>query len=305
MDNLSTGSTDNIGDLWPYRGFRFIEHDVVEELPLTEPLDRVWNLACPASPVHYQADPVQTMRTNVLGALHVLELARRTGARVLQASTSEIYGDPEVHPQPEWYRGNVSCHGIRACYDEGKRAAETLFFDYYRDRQADIKVARIFNTYGPAMRADDGRVVSNFIVQALGDEDITIQGDGSQTRSFQYIDDLIEGLTRLMESRPGFTGPVNLGSEDEVTVRELAELVLLLVPESSSRIVHTPLPQDDPSRRRPDTTLARRELAGWRSQVPLAEGVLATIDYFRSDLCRGGAPGLRDRPGTLLVPEAG
>ena len=243
-------------------------------------MDQIYNLACPASPVHYQYNPIKTPKTSVLGAMNMLGLAKRVHARILQASTSEVYGDPEVHPQPESYRGCVNTIGIRSCYDEGKRVAETLFFDYHRVHNVDIKVMRIFNTYGPNMHPADGRVVSNFIMQALKNEDITVYGDGSQTRSFCYVDDLIEGMVRLMNSRDGFTGPVNIGNPGEFTIRELADLVIKLSG-SSSKIVEKPLPSDDPVRRRPVIDLAKQEL-DWEPHIPLEEGLKKTIEYFRN-----------------------
>lgn len=241
--------------------------------------DQIYNLACPASPIHYQYDPIKTGKTSVVGALHALGLAKRCHARILQASTSEVYGDPEVHPQPESYRGCVNPNGIRSCYDEGKRMAETLFFDYHRQHGVDIKVIRIFNTYGPRMRSDDGRVVSNFIVQALKGEDITIYGDGRQTRSFCYVDDLVEGMIRMMNSRDGFTGPVNLGNPGEFTMLQLAELVIQMT-DSCSRIIYLPLPQDDPTQRKPIIELAKREL-GWKPAISLESGLKKTIEYFK------------------------
>ena len=277
VDNLYTGSKDNIRHLLGNKYFEYIPHDVIT--PLYVKADQIYNLACPASPVHYQADPIGTMKTNVLGALNMLELAKNTGARILQASTSEVYGDPERHPQPESYRGCVNPIGTRACYDEGKRAAETLFFDYYRQNNVDIKVARIFNTYGPRMLLKDGRVVSNFIMQALKGEDITVYGDGSQTRSFCYVDDLIEGFVRMMNSREGFTGPINLGNPEEFTINELAE-ILLEMTDSKSKIVRLPLPEDDPVRRKPLIDLAKKELS-WTPIIPLRTGLEKTVGYFR------------------------
>ncbi len=248
--------------------------------PLFVEVGQIYNLACPASPIHYQRDPVQTTKTSVHGAINLLGLAKRLKARILQASTSEVYGDPEVHPQPESYWGSVNPIGIRSCYDEGKRCAETLFFDYYRQHQVDIKVVRIFNTYGPRMRPDDGRVVSNFIVQALRNEDITVFGDGQQTRSFCYVDDLVRGLVGMMGTDKGFTGPLNMGNPNEFTILELAETVLRLTG-SRSRIVNRALPEDDPKQRQPDITLARSAL-GWEPVTPLTEGLKPTIDYFRA-----------------------
>jgi len=278
LDNLFTGTIDNIRPLMNHPNFKFIEHDVQTPLSFRDPLDRIYNLACPASPRHYQRDPAGTMRTCVLGAYHVLELARAKQSRVLQASTSEVYGDPEVHPQPESYVGHVNPIGPRACYDEGKRAAEALMFDYHRLHRLPVKVARIFNTYGPRMLENDGRVISNFIVQALRDEPITVYGDGSQTRSFCYVDDLLQGLELLMESPPDVTGPCNLGNPEEFPVEELARRVISQTG-SRSRIRHLPLPQDDPKRRRPVIGLAT-SLFGWRPRVALDKGLRATIDYF-------------------------
>jgi len=255
-----------------------MRHDVT--FPLYVEVDRIFNLACPASPVHYQRDPVQTTKTSVHGAINMLGLAKRTGARILQASTSEVYGDPEMHPQPESYWGNVNPIGIRSCYDEGKRCAETLFFDYRRQHNLPIKVARIFNTYGPRMLPNDGRVVSNFIVQALQGNDITIYGDGSQTRSFCYVHDLVEGLIRLMESDEKITGPINLGNPGEFSIKELAEKVVAMTG-SGSKIVYEPLPQDDPTQRQPDITQAKEKL-GWHPKVPLDEGLKSTIAYFHA-----------------------
>ncbi|MEY4044180.1 MAG: hypothetical protein RL644_448 [Actinomycetota bacterium] len=281
VDNLFTGSKHNILDLFGNPRFEFLRHDVT--FPLYVEVDRIYNLACPASPVHYQYDPVQTTKTSVHGAINMLGLAKRTRARILQASTSEVYGDPTVHPQDESYWGRVNTIGPRACYDEGKRCAETLFFDYYRQHRVDIRVIRIFNTYGPAMHPNDGRVVSNFIVQALRGEDITIYGDGSQTRSFQYVDDLIEGMVRMMENPQGFIGPVNLGNPGEYTMLELARKVLELVPGSRSELVFKPLPADDPKQRCPDITRAAAEL-NWKPSIPLHDGLQRTIDYFRGVL---------------------
>ena len=276
VDNFFTGSKKNIESLLDYHNFELIRHDVTE--PLLLEVDQIYNLACPASPVHYQYNPVKTIKTSVMGAIHMLGLAKRVKARILQASTSEVYGNPAVHPQPEEYWGNVNPIGIRSCYDEGKRVAETLFFDYHRQNHVDIKVIRIFNTYGPNMNANDGRVVSNFIVQALKGEDITIYGDGTQTRSFCYVDDLVEGMIRMMNSRDGFTGPVNLGNPGEFTMLELAEKVIALTG-SKSKIVHLPLPQDDPTQRMPVIELAKKEL-DWEPTVPLEEGLKKTISYF-------------------------
>jgi len=278
VDNFHTGTRDNLASLLGHPRFELLHHDVT--LPLDVEVDRIFNLACPASPVHYQHDPVRTTQTCVHGAMNMLALAERRGARILQASTSEVYGDPEIHPQPESYWGRVNPIGPRSCYNEGKRCAETLFFDYRRQYGLDIKVVRIFNTYGPRMYADDGRVVSNFIVQALRGDDVTLYGDGSQTRSFCYVDDLIAALIAAMDSPAGFTGPVNLGNPAELSMRELAERVLRLSG-SASRIVHHPLPPDDPKLRRPDIDLARQAL-GWEPTVSLDEGLTKTIAYFRA-----------------------
>ncbi|TXR47357.1 SDR family oxidoreductase [Phyllobacterium endophyticum] len=275
-DNFSTGLERNIRHLRNFDRFSVLKHDVVD--PIDIEVDEIYNLACPASPPHYQADPVHTMKTCVLGALNLLELAARTGARIFQASTSEIYGDPLVHPQVEGYWGNVNSFGPRSCYDEGKRSAETLFFDFNKKHHVEIKVARIFNTYGPHMRPDDGRVVSNFIVQALKGQDITIYGDGSQTRSFCFVNDLIDGFQQLMATEPSFTGPVNLGNPVEFTILELAEMVIQMTG-SRSKTIRNPLPTDDPRQRRPDISLAHREL-GWQPMVPLATGLEKTIHYF-------------------------
>ncbi len=276
-DNFYTGTKDNIAHLLGNPYFELIRHDVT--FPLYIEVDEIYNLACPASPIHYQRDPVQTTKTSVHGAINMLGLAKRVGARILQASTSEVYGDPEIHPQTEDYRGNVNPIGPRACYDEGKRCAETLFFDYWRQHNLSIRVARIFNTYGPRMHPDDGRVVSNFIVQALEGRPITIYGDGSQTRSFCYVDDLVEGLLRLMAAPDEVTGPVNLGNPREMTVKELAEMVVATIG-SKSEILYQPLPADDPLQRKPDIGLARARL-GWEPTVPLEDGLRRTIDYFR------------------------
>ncbi len=280
VDNLFTGSKDNIRHLMDNNYFEFIRHDVTQ--PLYVEVDQIYNLACPASPIHYQHDPIATGKTSVMGALNTLGLAKRCHARILQASTSEVYGDPEIHPQPESYRGCVNPIGPRSCYDEGKRMAETLFFDYHRQHGVDIKVIRIFNTYGPRMSAHDGRVVSNFIVQALNNEDITIYGDGKQTRSFCYVDDLVDGMIKMMNSRDGFTGPVNIGNPGEFTMLELAQLVIKLVG-SNSKIIYKELPQDDPMQRRPMIDLAEKEL-GWKPTIDLEEGLRRTIEYFRKQL---------------------
>ncbi|MFN5445807.1 MAG: UDP-glucuronic acid decarboxylase family protein [bacterium] len=276
VDNFFTGSKDNIKHLISNSRFELMRHDVT--FPLYVEVDQIYNFACPASPVHYQFDPVQTTKTSVHGAINMLGLAKRVRARILQASTSEIYGDPEVHPQTEDYCGRVNPIGIRSCYDEGKRCAETLFFDYHRQHDVDIKVVRIFNTYGPRMHPEDGRVVSNFIVQALKGEDITIFGDGSQTRSFCYVDDLIKGIIKMMQTGPGLTGPVNIGNPSEFTIAELAQKVISLV-NSKSRIIYLPLPQDDPKQRQPDISLAKEKL-NWEPSIVLTDGLVKTIGYF-------------------------
>ncbi len=307
VDNYFTGSRDNVLHLMDDPRFELLRHDVT--FPLYVEVDQVYNLACPASPIHYQFDPVQTVKTNVHGAINMLGLAKRTRARIFQASTSEVYGDPSLHPQPEHYRGNVNPIGPRACYDEGKRCAETLFFDYHRQYGIDIRVARIFNTYGPRMHPNDGRVVSNFIVQALKNEPVTLYGDGSQTRSFCYVEDLIEGFVRLMAAPMDPVMPVNLGNPGEFTVRQLAEMVIELTG-SRSKLVFLPLPADDPVQRRPDITKAR-EMLGWEPKVQLREGLARTIEYFSSNLSaapmplgrtRAGGPALQPKPkvsGTL------
>jgi UDP-glucuronate decarboxylase len=279
-DNFYTGSKRNIAHLLANPSFEVIRHDIT--FPLYIEVDEIYNLACPASPVHYQNDPVQTTKVNVHGAINMLGLAKRVKAKILQASTSEVYGDPAVHPQTEDYWGNVNCIGRRSCYDEGKRCAETLFFDYHRQHRLEIRVVRIFNTYGPRMHPNDGRVVSNFIVQALKGEEITVFGDGSQTRSFCFVDDMIAGITRMMDAPAGFTGPVNLGNPGEFTILELARIVTRLTG-SRSRIVFKPLPADDPTQRRPDIALARRAL-GWEPSVALEEGLARTIAYFKDFL---------------------
>ena len=283
VDNFYTGTRDNIAALIGNPRFELIRHDVT--FPLYVEVDQIYNLACPASPVHYQHDPVQTTKTSVHGAINMLGLAKRVKARILQASTSEVYGDPAVHPQPESYWGHVNPIGIRSCYDEGKRCAETLFFDYHRQHKLEIKVARIFNTYGPNMHPHDGRVVSNFIVQALKNEPITIYGDGSQTRSFCYVDDLVDGLIRLMNSDVALTGPINLGNPGEFTIRELAERVIHLT-KSKSKIVRHPLPSDDPKQRRPDIQMAKQHLK-WVPSVQLDKGLKKTIGYFSKSLKLG------------------
>jgi UDP-glucuronate decarboxylase len=276
LDNLFTGTKANVEELLDDRNFEFIRHDITE--PLLLEVDWIFNLACPASPIHYQFNPVKTVKTSVMGAINMLGLAKRVGARILHTSTSEVYGDPAVHPQPESYWGNVNPIGPRSCYDEGKRVAETLMFDYHRQNGVDVRVIRIFNTYGPRMAQNDGRVVSNFILQALRGEAITLYGSGSQTRSFQYVDDLLEGMLRMMR-QDGFIGPVNLGNPEEFTIRELAEQVIRLTG-SASTLCELPLPQDDPKLRRPDITLARVKL-GWEPHVPLREGLPPTIEWFR------------------------
>ncbi len=276
VDNLFTGAKRNIAHLHNHPRLEFMRHDVC--FPLYVEVDEIYNLACPASPIHYQHDPVQTTKTSVHGAINMLGLAKRLKAKILQASTSEVYGDPSVHPQPEDYWGNVNPIGIRSCYDEGKRCAETLFFDYYRQHQVRIKVARIFNTYGPRMHPSDGRVVSNFIVQALAGQPITIYGNGSQTRSFQYVDDLVRGLVALMESDDDVTGPVNLGNPVEFTIRELAEMVIQMT-NSRSELIELPLPEDDPKQRQPNIDVAKSKL-GWEPTIPLARGLAPTIAYF-------------------------
>lgn len=277
LDNYFTGSKRNIEHLMDNHYFEMVRHDITN--PYMVEVDEIYNLACPASPIHYQYNPIKTVKTSVMGAINMLGLAKRVGAKILQASTSEVYGNPEVHPQPESYWGNVNPIGLRSCYDEGKRCAETLFMDYHNQNKVNIKIIRIFNTYGPRMHPKDGRVVSNFIVQALKGKDITIFGDGTQTRSFQYIDDLLEGMIRMMHTKDGFIGPVNIGNPDEFTMLELANLVLELT-NSSSKIVHLPLPQDDPLQRQPDISLAKKELGGWHPTVDLRTGLTHTIAYF-------------------------
>jgi len=284
VDNFFTGARSNIAHLLDHKTFELLRHDVT--IPLFVEVDQIYNLACPASPIHYQFDPVQTTKTSVHGAINMLGLAKRTKARILQASTSEVYGDPDVHPQVESYWGNVNPIGPRSCYDEGKRCAETLFFDYHRQHDLDIKVGRIFNTYGPRMHPNDGRVVSNFVLQALRGEHITIYGDGQQTRSFCYVDDLVEGLIRLMESEDGVTGPINLGNPGEFTIKQLAEQVIELTG-SKSALVNKPLPQDDPKQRQPDISLAKQEL-DWAPTIALREGLTRTIAYFDEVLTQIG-----------------
>ena len=278
LDNFFTGSKDNIKHLMGNHHFEVVRHDVT--YPYSAEVDEIYNLACPASPIHYQHDPIQTAKTSVMGAINMLGLAMRLDAKILQASTSEVYGDPIVHPQPEFYWRNVNPVGYRSCYDEGKRCAETLFMDYYRQNQTRIKIIRIFNTYGPRMLPNDGRVVSNFIIQALNNEDITIYGDGKQTRSFQYIDDLIEGMVRMMDTEDDFTGPVNLGNPNEFPVLELAERVIRMTG-STSKIVFKPLPTDDPKQRQPDIKLAKEKL-GWQPTVELEDGLKRMIEYFKN-----------------------
>ncbi len=284
LDNFFTGTRDNILHLMDDHHFELIRHDVVQ--PLVVEVDEIYNLACPASPIHYQYNPIKTTKTSVMGAINMLGLAKRVKARIMQASTSEVYGDPQVHPQSESYWGNVNPIGPRSCYDEGKRCAETLFFDYHREHGIPIKVARIFNTYGPRMHPADGRVVSNFIIQALKGEDITLYGDGSQTRSFCYVDEMVDGFIRLMASPDDFTGPVNLGNPDEFTIRELAEKVVEITG-SKSKLVCKPLPADDPKQRQPDITLAKEEL-GWEPKIKLEEGLKKTIAHFDKLLTEAG-----------------
>lgn len=279
VDNFFTGSKNNIIDLMDNHKFELIRHDVC--FPLYLEVDQIYNLACPASPIHYQHNPVHTTKTSVHGAINMLGMAKRVKARILQASTSEVYGDPEVHPQPETYWGKVNPIGIRSCYDEGKRCAETLFMDYHRQHKLDIRIIRIFNTYGPNMHPNDGRVVSNFIVQALKNKPLTIYGDGRQTRSFQYVDDLVDGMVKMMNNNKKFIGPVNLGNPGEFTIKQLAEKILEMIPESKSKIVYKPLPQDDPRQRKPDIRLAKKMLK-WKPKIKLEEGLIRTIDYFRA-----------------------
>lgn len=278
LDNFFTGSKDNIKHLMGNHHFEVVRHDVT--YPYSAEVDEIYNLACPASPIHYQHDPIQTAKTSVMGAINMLGLAMRLDAKILQASTSEVYGDPIIHPQPESYWGNVNPVGYRSCYDEGKKCAETLFMDYYRQNQTRIKIIRIFNTYGPRMLPNDGRVVSNFIIQALNNEDITIYGDGKQTRSFQYIDDLIEGMVRMMDTEDDFTGPINIGNPNEFPVLELAERVIRMTG-STSKIVFKPLPTDDPKQRQPDIKLAKEKL-GWQPTVELEDGLKRMIEYFKN-----------------------
>lgn len=279
MDNFFTGSKKNITHLLDNRWFELIRHDIT--MPMYAEVDQIYNLACPASPIHYQFNAIKTIKTSVMGSINLLGLAKRTGATILQASTSEVYGDPEVHPQDEDYNGNVNTLGPRACYDEGKRCAETLFMNYHRQNGVKIKIARIFNTYGPRMMPDDGRVISNFIVQALNNRDITVFGTGNQTRSFQYIDDLVEGLIRMMNTPDNITGPVNLGKPEETTILRIAGTIIGMTG-SSSELVFSPLPQDDPLQRQPDITLAKK-LLNWQPEISLEEGLKKTIDYFREE----------------------
>lgn len=283
LDNFFTGSKQNIVHLMHHPYFEVVRHDVT--MPYFIEVDEIYNLACPASPVHYQYNPIKTIKTSVMGAINMLGLAKRVKAKILQASTSEVYGDPDIHPQPERYWGRVNPIGIRSCYDEGKRCAESLFVNYHSQNQVRIKIIRIFNTYGPRMEPDDGRVVSNFIIQALKGEDITIYGDGTQTRSFQYVDDLIEGIIRMMNTDDAFTGPVNIGNPNEFRIRELAEKIIDLTG-SSSRIVFRPLPTDDPTQRQPDIHLAMEKLNGWSPAIQLEEGLVRTISYFEKLLSR-------------------
>ena len=287
LDNFFTGTKRNIQHLLSKQNFELIRHDLVQ--PLFLEVDQIYNLACPASPIHYQYNPVKTVKTSVMGAIHMLGLAKRVKARILQASTSEIYGNPLMHPQKEEYWGNVNPIGPRSCYDEGKRCAETLFFDYHRQNNVDIRVVRIFNTYGPRMHPNDGRVVSNFIVQALQNKDITVFGSGSQTRSFCYVSDLIDGLMGMMNSPEGFIGPVNLGNPEEFTIADLAQLVVSIT-NTRGKIVNQPLPKDDPQQRRPDIGLAK-EMLGWEPKVPLTEGLLQTVDYFKTILAEQAIEG--------------
>lgn len=281
LDNYFTGSKENIAHLFKNRYFELVRHDITT--PYFAEVDEIYNLACPASPIHYQYNPIKTTKTSVMGAINMLGLAKRVKAKVLQASTSEVYGDPEIHPQHEAYWGHANPIGVRSCYDEGKRCAESLFINYYKQNDVKIKIVRIFNTYGPRMHPDDGRVVSNFIVQALQNKDITIYGDGDQTRSFQYVDDLVEGLIRMMNSSDDFTGPVNIGNPNEYTIRELAEIVIRMT-DSKSNITWLPLPQDDPLQRQPDIALAKKKLDNWHPRINLDEGLGKTIEHFRKKL---------------------
>ncbi|MBU1132078.1 SDR family oxidoreductase [Patescibacteria group bacterium] len=280
LDNFFTGSKENIKDLLGNHNFEMIRHDIC--LPIFLEVDQIYNLACPASPIHYQYNPIKTMKASVIGSLNMLGLAKRVKARILQASTSEVYGDPAIHPQREYYWGNVNPNGLRSCYDEGKRAAESLFMDYHRQNKVDIRIIRIFNTYGPAMQINDGRVVSNFIVQALKNEDITIFGKGTQSRSFQYIDDLIEGMIRMMNNKVNFIGPVNLGNPNEFTILQLAEKTIGMTG-SKSRLIYKDLPSDDPKQRCPEISLAR-EMLGWQPRIQLEQGLQKTIEYFKDKI---------------------
>lgn len=281
LDNYFTSSIKHIQDLLVNPQFQVMEHDITESVHLSMHVDEIYNLACPASPIHYQHDPIKTIKTSIFGAINMLELANHCGAKVLQASTSEVYGDPIIHPQVESYWGNVNTIGLRSCYDEGKRAAETLFVDYYRQEKVRAKIIRIFNTYGPNMNINDGRVVSNFIIQALNNKDITVYGSGLQTRSFQYVDDLVEGMIRMMETGDEFIGPVNIGNPEEFTMLDLAQQIIRLT-NSHSKVIFCPLPSDDPRQRKPDITLAKQKLKGWMPTVPLEEGLKKTIEYFKS-----------------------
>ena len=281
LDNYFTGTKENIAHLLNNHYFELVRHDITT--PYFAEVDEIYNLACPASPIHYQYNPIKTIKTSVMGAINMLGLAKRVKAKILQASTSEVYGDPEIHPQPEEYWGHVNPIGVRSCYDEGKRCAESLFMNYHNQNNVRIKIIRIFNTYGPRMHPNDGRVVSNFIVQALQNKDITIYGDGSQTRSFQYVDDLVEGMIRMMNSSDDFIGPVNIGNPDEYSIRELAEKIIELT-DSKSKIIYLPLPQDDPLQRQPDISLARKNLIDWHPNINLDEGLGFTIEYFRKKL---------------------
>ncbi len=279
LDNYFTGSRKNIVHLLPHPYFELVRSDVT--MPYYAEVDEIYNLACPASPIHYQYNPIKTIKTSVMGAINMLGLAKRVKAKILQASTSEVYGDPKIHPQPEEYWGNVNPIGPRSCYDEGKRCAETLFMDYHNQNRVRIKIVRIFNTYGPRMHPNDGRVVSNFIVQALHNQDITIYGDGSQTRSFQYVDDLVEGITRMMQTPDSIIGPVNIGNPAEFTILQLAKMIIKMT-DSSSKIINLPLPKDDPIQRKPVIDIAKEVLGGWKPEVNLEEGLIKTIEYFRN-----------------------
>ncbi|OFX28420.1 MAG: NAD-dependent dehydratase [Bacteroidetes bacterium GWA2_32_17] len=281
LDNYFTGSKENIAHLLNKPFFELIRHDVT--MPIFLEVDEIYNLACPASPIHYQYNSIKTIKTSVMGAINMLGLAKRTKAKILQASTSEVYGDPDIHPQLESYWGNVNPIGIRSCYDEGKRCAESLFINYHKQNDVKIKIIRIFNTYGPRMHPNDGRVVSNFIVQALNNKDITVFGDGSQTRSFQYVSDLVEGMLRIMATADNFIGPVNIGNPGEFTILELAEKIIILT-NSKSKIIYMPLPEDDPTQRQPNITLAKKELNGWEPKIPLEQGLIETINYFKKSL---------------------